>query len=78
MDTQINIGNLANQYKETQGDINITVYSEFGYCFSPYSLITNKDGLLLHILTLLSIDLTVDNSMYTYPITLGNNQKNIL
>ena len=63
--------NIENQYKETQEDINIIVYSEFRDGFSFYSLITNKYRLLLHTLALLSIDLTVDNSMHTYPITLG-------
>ena len=36
---------------------------------------TNKDGLALHVLTLLSIDSTVDNSTCTCPITLGYKQK---
>ena len=71
MGVQIDMRNLANQCKETQEDINMIVCSEFRNGFSPYSLITNKDGLLLHTLTLLSIDSTVDNSIYAHPITLG-------
>jgi hypothetical protein len=75
MGVQIDTRNLANQCKETQEDINMIVYSEFRDGFSPYSLITNKDGLSLHTLTLLSIDSTVDNSMCACPITLGHKQK---
>ena len=75
---QIDISNLANQCKETQEDINTIVYSEFRDWFSPYSLITNKDGLSVHTFTFLSIDSTVDNSTCTHPITLCHKQKNTL
>ena len=75
MGVQIDTRNLANQCKETQEDINTIVYSEFRDGFLPYSLMTNADGLLLHTLTLLSIDSTVDNSIYAHPITLGHKQK---
>ena len=52
-------------------DIKIIVYSEFRDGFISYSLITNKDRLLLYPLILLLIDLTVDDSMHIYSITLG-------
>ena len=72
---QTDMRNLANQWNETQTEINMIACSEFRDGFSPYSLITNKDGLLSHTLTLFSIDSTVDNRICAYPINLGHKQK---
>ena len=44
-------------------------------CFLPYTSLISKDSLALHAITLQSKNLTINNGICTYPITLGYKNK---
>ena len=67
---QVKIKALIEKCKKIDKDVYVLIYEEFRDRFSLHTTLSSSDGLLLHTFILQPIDLTIDNAICVYQVTL--------
>ena len=75
-ETQKEIIDLARRCPQEDNDRYIICIKEFRDEFNPYSTNNTNNSILLHTMSIVPVDSTIDTPEYTYPVGCGHKDKN--